>query len=150
MGAFRIENVCAAFFGGTQASPVTEYLTPCDPFITDSWEFEVVAVQTVLLRADTVDAATASDLRFSGECGTQEIVGDEEIACSFPPPNAFLCPETQFNAPTTATCVVHIDIFQIAGDPGACASAATANYILTVEVAGAPALLTLVRDDSVP
>ncbi|MCH6561441.1 MAG: matrixin family metalloprotease [Myxococcales bacterium] len=145
-GLAQIENVCAAFFGGTQPSPVLEDLTPCNRFITDSWEFDVGGGQHVLIRADTVDSATAADLRFSGDCGPQEIAGDEEIACTFPPP-AFKCPEFEFTAPTDATCTLHINIF-----PGAsaCASVETAGYVLTVEADDAPVDLTFVRDDSVP
>ena len=141
-----IENICAAFLGGTQPSPVQEDLTPCNGSITDSWEFDVENGQNVLLRADTVDNATAADLRFSGDCGPRMISGDEEIACTFPPP-AFQCPEFEFRATANATCTVHIDIF---AGPQACASLEAANYVLTVEADDAPVDLTLIRDDSVP
>ena len=89
---------------------------------------------------------TAADLRFSGDCGPRMIIGDEEIACTFPPP-AFQCPEFEFRATANATCTVHIDIF---AGPQACASLEAANYVLTVEADDAPVDLTLIRDDSVP
>jgi hypothetical protein len=148
-GLALIENLCAAFLGGTQPSPVSEDLTPCESvFITDTWEFDVMPGQAVVLRADTADAATAADLRFSGNCGGVDVIqGDEEVACTFPPP-AFACPQDAFTATVNATCTLDVEVFPSL--PPTCAAAETANYILSVEIDGTPTSLTFVRDDSVP
>ena len=152
VGGAQIENVCAAFLGGTQLSPVDEDLTPCDPTkvaIVDTWEFDVTLGQSVFLTADTVDFATAADLFFDGGCsGGDSILGDEEVACTFPPPGPpFKCPEDSFTATATGTCTVNIKVFDTAS---ACTTPLGANYRLTVERNGLPTQVTLIRDDSVP
>ena len=155
-GLALIENVCAAFLGGTQPSPVTEALTPCGFFIADTWEFDVTVGQAVLVRADTVDPGTTAVFFLTGECGSQMITGFSDFACMFPPPQNVDCPELAFTASASGTCAVDIDV--VTRDPNQlsdpnespCASPEAASYSLMVEVAGAPADLTLVRDDSVP
>ncbi len=67
-----------------------------------------------------------------------------------PPPQNVGCPEFAFTASASETCAVEIDVVSTDPNQSPCASAETASYSLTVEVAGAPADLTLVRDDSVP
>ncbi len=142
--------MCAAFLGGTQPSPVTEDLTPCGFFITDTWEFDTTVGQPVLVRADTVDPETTAVLGLTGECGSQMIFGFNDFACMSPPPQNVGCPELAFTASASETCAVDIDVFTTDPNQSPCASAETTNYRLTVEVAGAPAPLTLVQDDSVP
>ncbi len=149
-GLALIENVCAAFLGGTQPSPVTEELTPCGFSIVDTWEFDVTVGQAVLVRADTVDPGTTAVFRLTGECGSQIISGFSDFACMFPPPQNVGCPELAFTASASETCAVDIDVVTTDPNQSPCASPGAASYSLTVEVAGAPVDLTLVRDDSVP
>ncbi len=85
--------------------PVTEDLSPC--FRGDFWEFDVMAGQIVFLEADTVDAATAADLCFSGNCPSVSFFGDDDFACTFPPPE-FSCPRDAFVAITSGTCIVEL------------------------------------------
>jgi len=120
--------------------PVTEDLSPC--FANDFWEFDVTAGQTVFIEADTVDAATAADLCFFGNCGGVDFFGaDDDFSCTFPPP-AFSCPRDTFVATTSGTCTVEVRTCS-----SACADPGMANYSLTVQRDGSFADLTLVGDD---
>jgi hypothetical protein len=120
--------------------PVSEDLSPC--FAADSWEFDVSAGETVFLEADTVDAGTAADLCFVGSCSSGDVFfGDDDFACTFPPP-AFGCPRQMFSASGTGTCTVEVRVCS-----SACADFSTANYGLTVQRDGSFADLTLVGDD---
>jgi hypothetical protein len=116
----------------------TEDLTTCEPPVTDQWTFQVTAGQTVLVHADTIDAATAADLCFQGTCtdGTS-FYGDDEVSCTFPPP-AYACPETSFVASSDATCTMNV----MTCSPS-CADPSTARYRL--DVTGSD--LVLVEDD---
>jgi hypothetical protein len=116
-------------------------LTPCGGGASDVWEFSVDAGQTITLAADTVDAATAADLFLFGSCASGDsFSGDDDFACTFPPP-AFACPAATFVASASSTCTVSVSSF------GSCADLGTANYLLTVEGDGAGLPLTLVGDD---
>ncbi len=126
-----------------QLSPVSEDLTTCSPPVTDTWTFSATAGQTVAISADTVDAGTAADLCFIGECaGVDFFSADDNVACSFPPPG-FACPTTTFVATASGTCTVNVALCS-----SACANPATANYALTVTLNASPALLTLTVDDA--
>jgi hypothetical protein len=119
--------------------PVTEDLSPC--FTFDDWEFEVIAGEAVFIEADTVDAATAADLCFFGSCPGNFFGGDDNVACTFPPP-AFSCPQDSFVASTGGTCTIAVRTCS-----SACADPGMANYSLTVQRDGVFADLTLVGDD---
>jgi cysteine-rich repeat protein len=127
----------------SELSPVTEDLTTCTPPVTDFWEFSVASGETVALLADTVDAGTAADLCFSGSCSPSSDIffGDDNFACTFPPPS-FSCPQDTFVATGNATCTVEVRVCS-----AACADPNTANYSLTVTRNGIHTLLTLVGDD---
>jgi hypothetical protein len=119
----------------------TEDLTPCEPPVFDQWSFQVTAGQTVLVHADTTDAQTAADLCFVGSCTDgQSFAGDDDVACSFPPP-AFACPETTFTAIADSTCTVDVQTCS-----PTCSDPFTADYRL--DVTGTD--LTLVLDDVSP
>lgn len=125
----------------TSFGPVREDLTPCTPNVVDTWHFAVKAGQTVVARGDTVDAATAADLFMTLTCGSQSDSGDDEVACTFPPP-AFACPLATLTATSNTLCTVDFTTF-----PGNCTDNAIANYELSVEVDGIGAFLELVGDD---
>jgi hypothetical protein len=121
---------------------VIEDLTTCIPPVFDTWEFDVTAGQSVFLQADTVDAATAADLCFDGNCASVDFFsGDDDVFCTFPPPD-FRCPEATFVATTSATCSVDVTLCS-----SACSDPTTANYGLRVTVDGVGGFLTLVVDD---
>ena len=137
------EEDCVLLDGGA-FSPVTEDITPCAP-AKDEWQFEVRAGETVEIGADTVDAGTAADLRFSVFCDTGDfLVADDEQPCTFPPP-FFACPLGSFVASADGLCQVTVDVFD-----SVCSSEATANYELSVTRDGAHAPLLLTGDDIVP
>ena len=133
------EPACEA--GTTSFGPVRENLTPCNQNVVDTWQFAVKAGQTVVARGDTVDAATAADLFMILTCGMEIDVGDDEFACTFPPPD-FACPLATLTATSNTLCTV--DISSLFNN---CRDNATANYELSVEVDGTGAFLELVGDD---
>lgn len=125
-----------------QCGPVREDLTPASPAAIDAWDFAVAAGETVRVRADTVDGATAADLCFLGGCpGGQSFGGDDEGPCAFSP-SAFGCPDTTFVAPAAGTCTFYLTLCS-----PTFAGPATANYELRVTRNGMGAALTLVGDD---
>ena len=97
-----------------------------------------MAGRGVLARADTMNAATASDLVLSGTCtdGTAFYADDASCSAGF-----FACPAVDFSTATDATCRVQVRVF---GSGGSCQDPASADYRLDVSGTG----LTLVIDDS--
>ena len=135
------DNEACCLLDGCIFGPVTEDLTPCST-AKDGWQFEIKAGQTVFIEADTVDAGTAADLRYSVTCDTGDFdVVDDSFVCTFPPP-MFLCPAGAFVASGDGLCLVRVDVFD-----AVCSNPATANYQLTVTLDGADAPLLLVDDD---
>jgi cysteine-rich repeat protein len=122
-------------------SPVTEDLTTCSPAVTDTWVFSVAAGESISVNADTVDAATAADLCFSGSCPSQPFSADDNTACTFPPPS-YACPTSTFTAPANGVCTVNVTLCS-----GACADPATANYQLRVTRNGVDTQVGLTGDD---
>ncbi len=128
--------------GGGGGGGVTADLLPCAEGVVDTWTFESSPGLSLVVQADTVDAETAADLCLSGSCeGDDPFAGDDQLDCSFPPPR-FRCPRAQRSLSALATCEVRVSVCS-----DACASAAAANYRLSVEVGGNNAPLTLVSDD---
>jgi cysteine-rich repeat protein len=124
-------------------SPANEDLAPCFPQpYADFWTFEVTAGENVAINADTTSAPTAGDLCFNVICPGFDDFPDDEVPCTFPPPN-FDCPVTSFLAPETGTCTIRMEICS-----SACASQTLAPYVLTVTRDNAAATLRLRDDDA--
>jgi len=134
-------------------SPVTEDLTPCFDEFFDSYSLDITAGQTVFVRLDTVDAATAADLFVFLNCdssGGHDY--DDEADCTFaPPPHPTKgqggCPRAVFTATATEICELTVGSDQFPPDPFGCAQRGIARYRLTVTRDGVNAALTLARDD---
>jgi hypothetical protein len=115
---------------------------PCDFFSgSDIWEFPVSAGQTVTIRADTLDAATAADIFFSGTCGDDSFFANDEIDCTFPPP-ASSCPHAEFTATQSGFCSLRLGTFT-----DECNDPVLVNYALGVTVDGVGVSPLLVEDD---
>jgi hypothetical protein len=117
---------------------LAEELVPCAA--ADTWQFQARAGQTVEVSLDTTDPATAADLCADLTCGDLMVPGDDEAACTFPPPS-FACPRITAVPTTDGLCTVRVRTCS------ACASNVRADYALTVAVAGEEASPTLVTDD---
>jgi hypothetical protein len=131
------DDVCSGQCTCETVESAVEDLTPCS--VRDVWEFRTAAGQGVLVRADTVNAATASDLVLSGTCTDgSAFSGDDTFSCSA---GFFGCPSVEFSPATDATCRVQVRVF---GSGGTCQDPDTAEYRLDVSGTG----LTLVADDS--
>jgi cysteine-rich repeat protein len=124
-------------------SPANEEVAPCSPNpYSDFWTFDVTAGENVAINADTTAAPTAGDICFTVTCPGFEVSADDSVPCTFPPPN-FQCPVTSFLAPETGTCIIEMQTCS-----AACASQATAPYVLTVTRDNAAATLRLRDDDA--
>jgi cysteine-rich repeat protein len=133
-------GTCTSVCSGA-CSCITEDLTTCSPRVTDLWEFPVTAGASVRVAADTADAATAADLCFSGSCGSTTFGADDNTPCTFPPPS-YACPTSTLTAPADGVCTFNLTLCS-----SACRDPATANYLLDVQVSGAPVTPTLLQDD---
>ena len=126
-------------------TPAPGALVPCEPAVIDRYVFDVRAGEQVVVRADTVDLATAADLCFgpgSGCTTGDDISGDEDVPCTFPSPTEFDCPEDSFTASADGQCTV--EIAECIGD---CANPALANYTLSVQRDSVDAPVRLTADD---
>jgi hypothetical protein len=121
--------------------PLAEDLTPCGS--QDVWQFQARAGQSVEVRVDTTDAATAADLCAELTCGELLLIGDDEVSCTFPPP-AYACPRMTGIPTTDGTCSVSVRMCSTCGNPD------RADYALVVGVAGEEANPQLVTDDAPP
>ena len=105
---------------------------PCGP-LGDRYEFQATAGQEVVVRIDTVDAASAASLCVSGSCTNGERFVDEyDTADCSAGAATYRCVEKHFVPPANALCKV-----QVTACRNECA-AAQASYRL--EVAGTAAL----------
>ena len=125
---------------------------PCDAKESeqiDVWSVALTAGQTLVAQVDTVAAMTTFDPGLSfyeaadPDNGTYLGGGDDEFACTFPPPE-FRCPEATYTAAATGPVGIAVENL---GCPGTDALAA---YVLRVQVDGVPATPTLVLDDYWP
>ena len=138
-------GACTAQCKCGQLSPVTENLTPCQPPVIDRYTFSVAAGENISVHADTIDAATASNLCFTpgSQCSSGEaIVGDNEAPCAFPPPGGAGCPHANLSATADGTCMVGVTVCT-----AACANPGVANYSLAVTRNGNPAIVDQIGDD---
>jgi hypothetical protein len=124
----------------TASSGGLEDLTPCGT-VGDTWTFDVATGSVVEISADTVDTATAADLCLSVSCPGVDGFGDDDVSCTFPPPD-FACPHTVFTAPEAGSCMLGVQTCSTS-----CADAATARYRLRVTRDGTDAPLELTADD---
>ncbi len=107
----------------------------------DRWTLAVQAGTPVTLWADTIDGDTAADLCFAVDCGHGPLMhGDDDRACTFPPPN-FSCPQVEFTPGRTETCTVVVTLCSTQ-----CADRDRARYRLAAEGAD----LRLIADDGMP
>jgi hypothetical protein len=90
-----------------------------------------------------VDAATTADTRFLLRLpdGTELHEADDDVACSFPPPE-YSCPRYSFTAGATGYFTVEIYV----GSTQNCRDRNLVNYELTVTVADAPSELIFIKD----
>lgn len=143
-GACQSNCVCAAAF------TAIEDLQPCDASAIDGWTFPVSAGDEVYVRADTTRADTAADLLFFVSCNGEPLLdADDEVACSFAPPQ-FACPEGRVTTVAGGTCRVDVGVFFDPDLGSTCTDAARVDYGLVVQVDRAPAALELVVDDDRP
>jgi hypothetical protein len=121
--------------------PLAEDLTPCG--FQDVWQFQAGAGQSVEVRVDTTDAATAADLCAELTCGELQVTGDDDVPCTFPPPS-YACPRITGIPTTDGDCFVSVHMCST------CANPDRAAYSLVVGVAGEEANPQLITDDSPP
>ncbi len=130
--------------GYAATSPARAALQGCShTAIRDQFAFLVRAGQTVFLKVDTVDAATAADTRLRVRLpdGTELYEADDDVACTFPPPR-YSCPQYEFTAAAAGLYAVEVYV----GSSEQCADRTRANYELTVTVGGTASDLILVQD----
>jgi hypothetical protein len=129
-------------YGAT--SPARASLRGCShTAIRDQFAFFAQSGQTVFLRVDTVDAATAADTRLFVRApdGSDVYEADDEVACTFPPPQ-WSCPQYEF--PAAAGGLYTVEVYVGAGED--CRDRSLANYELTVTVGGTASELILEKD----
>ena len=126
------------------AGPADGTLNGCDhDTLADEFAFWVEAGQAVYVNADTVDAATAADLRMrvKNPDGSELHEADDDVACTFPPPQ-YSCPEYAYTA--TAAGLYSVEVY--VGTSERCYDPTRINYKLTVTLDDQPATLIQVRD----
>lgn len=143
-GAADAQGQATVLLGTEHPSPSEQSLEGCNhTAILDQLAFFAEAGQAVFLNVDTVDAATAADLRMRirRPDGTELYEADDEVACSFPPP-AYSCPEHSFTADTAGLYYVEIYV----GSTQQCFDHSRANYQLTVTLDSQQTDLILLQD----
>jgi hypothetical protein len=123
-------------------SPVYSNLESCTTVAYDIYRLFVESGESIHVRADTVAAATAGDLYFRiyDTDGTTLLdTADDDFACTYPPPS-FQCPETTITAPNTGFITVHLRSLSSCADPS------NAEYELTANRDGSPAVLMQMQD----
>ena len=136
------DSMCPGLCTAGCVCGVIEDLTTCDPRVTDTWDFTVASGEAVVITGDTVDAPTAADLCFEFTCTTGDSGGgDDNFACTFPPPD-YSCPRATFTASGDGTCTVSFTVCSTS-----CADPAKANYQLRVTRNWTYTSLILTGDD---
>ena len=138
------QGVATLVLGYAAQSPTLASLQGCDHAgLQDQFAFFAQTGQTVFLNADTVDAATAADLRLRLRLpdGSELFEADDDVACTHPPP-AYSCPEHSFTADAPGLYFVEVYV----GASQSCYNTGLVNYKLTVTVDGEPSDLILVKD----
>jgi len=125
-------------------SPAPASLLGCNhAAIQDQFAFFAEAGQAVFANADTMDAATAADLRLRirRPDGTELHEADDDVACTHPPP-AYSCPEYSFTADTSGLYYAEVYV----GTSQSCFDHSLVNYQLTVKTNDQHSDLILVKD----
>lgn len=141
----RRQGTATLTLGYALQSPVTDRLEGCSHLeIQDQFFFFVEVGQTVLAAADTVDAATAADLRLRVRRpdGQEVFEADDDVACTYPPPQ-YSCPQGQFTATESGLYSAEVYV----GSSERCYDRSLVNYELTVTLNGAESELVLVKDE---
>ncbi len=126
-------------------SPARASLHGCDHAgIQDRFAFFAQNGDNVYLMADTVNTATAADLRMRiRRPDMSELYeADDEVACTYPPP-AYSCPEYAFTAQTSGLYFAEIYV----GVTQHCYNHNLADYEITVTVNNQHAELIMVKDE---
>ncbi len=137
-------GTATVILGYEATSPADDALQGCNhSAIQDQFAFFAEAGQSVYLMADTLDAATAADLRLRVRRpdGSELHEADDDVACTFPPP-AYSCPEHSFTAAVGGLYYAEVYV----GTSESCFDHNQANYQLTVTVDGAQTDLIHVKD----
>lgn len=130
--------------GPLHTSPALEHLQSCNHTANrDQFFFFATQGQAVQTRVDTVDAATAADTRLLIRTpdGLPFHEADDEVDCSFPPPQ-YRCPAHSFLAPVTGLYSIEVYV----GSSERCFDRNRVNYELTLTVEGEHNELILARD----
>ncbi len=130
--------------GYEASSPAPASLLGCNhSALQDQFAFFAEAGQEVYANADTVDSATAADLRLRirRPDGSELYEADDDMACTHPPP-AYSCPEYGFTADTSGLYYVEVYV----GTSQSCFDHSLVNYQLTVKVNDQHSDLILVKD----
>ncbi|MFH2009211.1 MAG: hypothetical protein ABI333_21660 [bacterium] len=138
------EGQASVHLGYGVTSPARLSLLGCDHAgIQDQLGFFVESGQAVFLNVDTVDAATAADmrLRVRNPDGSELYEADDDVPCTHPPPS-YSCPEYSFTAASSGLYYVEVYV----GASQSCYDHNLANYQLTVTVDQQEADLILVKD----
>jgi hypothetical protein len=128
-------------YGGT--SPLRGEISSAVATRYDTYRVYAGRGSTIAVAADTVSAASATDLAIE----IDSLVGgriarfDDEMDCSYPPPDGSRCPRGSLRVPLTSFYFVRVI------SEGAAAEIATAGYRLSVTVAGTDAVLMAVQDN---
>jgi hypothetical protein len=142
-GASR-QGAATVTLGYAEDSPRVGRLAGCDhDALVDQLGVLLAAGQVVTVRADTVDPATAADLRLRVRWpdGAELLEADDDVDCTFPPP-AWSCPAAGFSADVAGLYLIEVYV----GTSESCADRSQVGYALTVTVDDAPAELILIRD----
>lgn len=130
--------------GYAAQSPATAALQGCShASIQDQFALVVPSGQSVSVKVDTADAATAADtrLRIRLPDGTELYEADDEVACTFAPPK-YQCPEHSFTANTAGLYTLEVYV----GTSESCADKSLVNYVLTATVDGKASELISIKD----
>jgi len=143
-GASGSSGHASVMLGYGDKSPAQSNLQGCDhQGIQDRFAFFAKSGEDVHVKADTVDAATAADLRMRVSLPNMEelVEADDDFDCTFPPP-AYSCPEHSFTAGEDGLYFAEVYV----GSTEQCYDYSLVNYKLEVTVDGNHTDLILVKD----
>jgi len=130
--------------GYAYKSPAQQSLEGCNhTAFRDQYAVLLTAGKTVDVLADTVDAATAADLRLRclSPDGSQLFEVDDDFACTYPPPK-YSCPKKTFEVPTTGMYTLEVYV----GTSQSCKDTSRVNYVIKAHEDGLPSDLILIKD----
>jgi hypothetical protein len=116
--------------GYETSSPSQTSLEGCNHnSIMDSFAFYANSGQEITAKVDTIDSATAADMRLMIRLpdGSELHEADDDFDCTYPPPS-YSCPAHTFTASTSGLYMVDVYV----GSSEACANNNLINYELSV------------------